>query len=154
MPTPSPKQGRAMLDVPSEAGADAMAMTPQERRLYEHHANNLRTGNYVMQPSGMISTVRQIAVQHKGRWYSVPTIWGGREVSRPEAVKRAFDAGRPDDWPSAASRQELEQRYDVLHRFMEEDVNALEIQRERRANGPLRGPIEPILSSRHSETYD
>jgi hypothetical protein len=139
-----------MPDLPSAADADRMGLTEQERHLYEHHANNLRTGNYVIQPTGQTSTIRQIPVQHNGRWYSVPTIWDGKELKRGDAIRRALSEGSIERWPSAGSEQELQDRYSTLHDMMEADVNQLEILRERRGSYAN----VPVLSSRHSETYD
>jgi len=95
--------------------------TDQERNLYAHHLGNLYGSGKVVRPGGEISTVYQIPTEHAGRFYNIPTIWGGRELSENEARQRAAEKGW-EHWPSYPTPQEADRRYiEDMHPVMDED---------------------------------
>ena len=58
----------------------------------------------------------------------VPTVWDGKILSPDEAFKRVDKIGW-DKFPSYATEQEAEQRYQQLHSFMERDTQQYFAQR-------------------------
>ena len=94
--------------------------TPQERYLYQHHLNEFRRGG-VPHATGEISTVYSTGQTIDGRYYVLPTVWGGQIVDEDEAVDRARADGL-EKFPSYANEQEGETRYQDLHRLMERDM--------------------------------
>jgi hypothetical protein len=106
----------------SDAQRD-LALTPQESNLYQRHLDNLAGPGKVRNADGSISTLFQASVEHDGRFYSIPTVWDGKIIPPQEAIKRAQGVGW-DKWPSYASEDEAEKRYNVLHSYMERDVQA------------------------------
>lgn len=96
--------------------------TGPEKNIYQHHWDNLWGPGKLIRPSGEISTVYQIVHEHDGRFYNIPTIWEGKELSEEEAVKRAGEAGW-DKWPSYDTPQEADRRYiEDMHPRMDLDT--------------------------------
>lgn len=97
-------------------------LTPQEQNLYEHHANNLGTSNQVLQPDGSVSTVLQAVVTGPdGRFYNIPTVWGGTAYDPGTAMLYATQAGL-DRYPSYSTPEEADKRYEKMHVYMDKDV--------------------------------
>lgn len=98
------------------------ALTPQEQNLYGHHIYNLNNGFEVPDKDGNISTVLQAVVENSGRFYNIPTVWGGKILPVPEAVKVVEQNGGWDRWPSYGSQEEADQRYMAMHGYMDRDI--------------------------------
>lgn len=107
--------------LPSAAGIAGLKLTPQEMNLYQHHADNLRSGGAVKNQDGSTSTIRNITIEQDGRHYVIPTVWGGRILSNADAMKQAAAQGW-GNWPVYRSESEAENRYSVLHELMARDV--------------------------------
>jgi hypothetical protein len=107
-------------------------LTPQEQNLYKHHLSNLAGGGKVIQPSGDISTLLQAVVERGGRYYNIPTVWGGRQLSPGDAEKRAGEIGW-SNWPSYSSAKAADARYQQMHDYIERDTAAW----QRRVGSPL-----------------
>ena len=103
----------------------ALNMTPQEQFLYQHHLDNLSGPGKVIQPGGMdTSTVLQAVVTGPdGKYYNIPTVWDGQALAPQQAAERAAAAGW-DKWPSYATPQAADDRYDAMHAYMEKDVQS------------------------------
>lgn len=113
--------GQGLLHTGQRPGIERLALSPQEQGLWQHHLGNL--GNMgsggVRNQDGSISTVRQAVVTGPdGKFYSIPTVWGGKVLSERDAISRAAEIGW-DKWPSFASPQSADARYQQMHRFME-----------------------------------
>ncbi len=99
-----------------------MGLSPQEQNLYWHHLNNLYGPGKVEQPNGDISTVLQAVVGGPGgQFYNIPTVWNGQQLTVPEATARAVDVGWRN-WPSYASPELADLRYETMHGMMGRDV--------------------------------
>lgn len=98
----------------------ALKLTPQEQYLYMHHLNNINTRQGTNNPKGDYSTIRSISAEINGKTYNLPTIWHGKELTPPEAVKQAEAAGL-HNWPAYATEEEATKRYDAMHQFMAMD---------------------------------
>jgi hypothetical protein len=102
----------------------SMQLTPQEQYLYWHHLNNLYGPGKYIQPDGRVSTLMQAVVGGPGgMFYNIPTIWGGQQLSPEEATMRAGQVGW-NQWPSYATPEMADARYEALHRFLEQDTEA------------------------------
>lgn len=93
--------------------------TPQEQYLYQHHLNEFRRGG-VPHASGDISTVYSTGQTIDGRYYILPSVWDGQILNEDQASERARKAGL-QNFPSYASPDEGEARYQQLHTLMEQD---------------------------------
>lgn len=101
---------------------DALKLTPAEKYLYQYHLNNLYGTGKVRQPSGDISTVLQSVVTGPdGRFYNIPTVWGGKILDPKMAAQQAARLGWKN-WPSYGSVKDAERRYQQMHEYMERDV--------------------------------
>ena len=101
---------------------DMMGLNPQEQNLYQHHLNNMGAYAQVFNPDLTGSTVLQITTQGpNGRFYSLPTVWDGREL--PPLAGRDTAVARQgwDYWPSYATEAEAQARYDAMHQFLGRD---------------------------------
>jgi hypothetical protein len=125
MQTQAPQQIQATpQQTPFDQAAAALNLTPQEKYLYQYHLNNLGGPGQVVQPNGDISTVLQtIVTGPDGRYYNIPTVWGGKELSPPEAAQQAEKVGW-DKWPAYATPDAADARYDQMHGYMDQDVGA------------------------------
>jgi|SRR5215469_8496183 len=102
----------------------ALALTPQEQNLYQHHLNNLWVGGRVDQPGGEVSTLLQAVVEGPGdRYYNIPTVWNGKVLSIPRARNEAAKVGW-QHWPSYPSEEEADTRYMKMHDYMATDAEA------------------------------
>jgi soluble lytic murein transglycosylase-like protein len=104
------------------AAADAqMDLTPQEKALYQRHLTNLTGPGGVDNANGSRSTLFQATVEHKGKVYSIPTVWDGKILNIDDALKRVEKEGW-DKFPSYKTEEEAEARYQQMHKFMEADT--------------------------------
>lgn len=106
----------------ASAGVESLGLTPAERKLYERHLHNLDTAP-VRNADGSGSTLLQMTVEMDGRTYSIPTVWDGKVLSEDKALARAKSEGL-ENFPSYATREEAQARYDAMHRFIEKDVQS------------------------------
>ena len=108
----------------NQAIAD-LQLTPQEQFLYQHHLSNLYGGGSLIRPNGDVSTVYQATVGVGGKQYNLPTIWQGQELPIEAAIQRAQQVGL-DKYPSYATPQEAEARYQAMHPYMERDLQQIQ----------------------------
>lgn len=107
-----------------DTASSHLGLSPQEQFLYQHHLNNLINGGYFRHPSGGVSTVLQRPVEHQGRYYNIPSVWGGQILSEMESRKRASAMGW-QTWPSYSSWQDADARYMQMHDYMAQDLPAV-----------------------------
>lgn len=101
-----------------------LRLTPQEQYLYMTHLNNLLTDGKVVHDNGDISTLYQAVVPGPdGKYYNIPTVWGGKILPVPEAFKNASAAGMKN-WPSYDTPEQADERYNMMHDYMDKDVGA------------------------------
>jgi len=98
-----------------------LGLNAQELNVYNHHLRNLHGTGRVDNKNGSVSTVRNITVEFNGRHFNLPTIWDGKELSADEAVARAKKVGL-DKFPSYATQNEADRRYEKIHKFFDRDV--------------------------------
>ncbi len=116
---PTPRRSSVMDNF--DAANRDLGMTPQEQDLYKRHLKNLYGPGGVDNPDGSRSTLYQMSTEINGRTYNLPTVYDGKKVSPDEAAARA-DAQGIDTFPSYASEEEAEKRYDDMHKYMDQDT--------------------------------
>lgn len=99
-----------------------MNLTPQEKALYERHLTNLTGPGGVDNPDGSRSTLYQATVEHDGKVYAIPTVWGGKILPADKAVDRVRQEGW-DKFPAYKTEAEAEARYNQMHGYMEKDTS-------------------------------
>lgn len=97
-----------------------MHLTPQETYLYQTHLHNLQTAP-VHNSDGSTSTLLQISVGIGNKFYNLPTVWDGKKHSPDAAVKHAEQIGL-DKFPSYATEQQANDRYQQMHKYMAMDL--------------------------------
>jgi len=106
----------------AEADA-AMNLTPEEKYLYQTHLQNLYGTGKVVHPDGSISSLLQMSFEGPGgKTYSIPTVWGGQALQPREAIGMAERTGGLDRFPSYATSDEAEARYQQLHDYLGRDT--------------------------------
>ena len=112
------------------AATAALDMNKQEQTLYLHHLNNLygpggvdNDGSVAKLPKGSRATVGSITEKINGRYYTLPSVYDGKVLTFDDAVARAEKVGL-DNFPSYASEQEAEVRYQQMHNYMDRDMAA------------------------------
>jgi hypothetical protein len=115
-PQAAPTGSPHMLDAQQDLG-----LTPQEQYLYQTHLDNLAGPGKVLHPDGAISTLYQMSFGQNGKYYNIPTVWGGKIVPPDDAIARANKLGL-ERFPSYSSEQEAEDRYSKMHGYMERDT--------------------------------
>lgn len=115
------KQGAVEGGSHLQEANQAMGLTPQEQALYQRHLTNLSGSGGVDNPDGSRSTLFQASVEHDGKVYNIPTVWEGKILPVPEAVRRVEAEGW-DKFPSYANEAAAEARYQQMHSFMEKDT--------------------------------
>jgi hypothetical protein len=122
-------------------------LTPQEQFLYQHHLSNLWGGGRVVQPGGDVSTVLQSVVQGPdGRFYNIPTVWGGQALPVDAAQRQAALAGW-GNWPAYATPQAADARYMAMHPLMERDTAAW------LAQNPNADPLMALLMQQQGQQH-
>jgi len=104
----------------AEADA-AMNLTPAEKYLYNTHLANLEGTGKIVHPSGAISSLLQMSFDRNGKVYNIPTVWGGKQLEPDEAIAAADQVGM-DKFPSYATADEAEARYQQLHDYLAKDT--------------------------------
>lgn len=117
---------------------EALNLNQQEGDLYKRHLFNLYGSGGVDNPDGSRSSLYQAVQEHEGKYYNIPTVWDGKieteKWTRPSDNKE-FDVPNAtalgnvdkegwDKFPSYATPQEADARYDQMHQFMELDTQA------------------------------
>lgn len=125
-----------------------LQLNPQEQALYQQHLTNLSGPGGVDNPDGSRSTLYQSVQEHNGKYYNVPTVWNGKreteqytqpqsgqvfDVPNQTALQNIGKAGW-DTFPSYATPDEADERYDKMHDYMEKDTAAY-LQGQQRAEG-------------------
>lgn len=109
---------------PSTSLDDAEAelkMTPQERKLYQYHLDNMFGPGGVDNKDGSRSTVYSTTVEGPdGGTYVLPTVRNGKIISPKEAAMIADGEGWKN-YPRYGSPAEADARYEMMHKFMERD---------------------------------
>lgn len=101
-----------------------LGLTPQEQFLYQHHLNNLVEGGRVVQPNGDVSTLLQAVVTGPdGRYYNIPTVWGGQVLPPQQAMQQAAAVGW-DKWPAYPTPEAADTRYGAMHDYLGRDTGA------------------------------
>jgi hypothetical protein len=99
-----------------------LGLTKEEQNLYQHHLMNMAAGAQVRGPEGT-SSILQINVQGPdGRFYDMPTVWGGKILSPDEGKKKAIATHGWDYWPSYDTSDEADARYMQYHEYMARDM--------------------------------
>lgn len=123
------------------AAQQGLNLSPQEQALYSRHLTNLNGPGGVdnppdeENPQGSRSTLYQSVQEHNGKFYSIPTVWDGKreiepyarpdgsvmDVANPTALANVAKAGW-DTFPSYATPDEADARYDQMHGYMDQDT--------------------------------
>lgn len=99
-----------------------LSLSPQEQYLYLHHLNNLYGPGKVLNADGSVSTMLQAVVSGPGgKYYNIPTVWGGQVLDIYSASQLAGQVGW-DKWPSYATPEQADARYELMHPYFERDV--------------------------------
>ena len=98
-------------------------LTQEEQGLYDRHLKNLYGPDGVTNQDGSRSTLFATSVDVDGKTYMIPTVWGGKVLPADQALERAKKEGL-DKFPSYASSQEANDRYSIMHRYMDKDASA------------------------------
>lgn len=124
------------------AAQQALNLSPQETALYQRHLTNLLGPGGVdnppdaQNPQGSRSTLYQAVQEHNGKFYSVPTVWDGKRETEPykrddgtmmdvpnaTALAKIAKAGW-DSFPSYATPDEADARYDAMHQYIDKDTS-------------------------------
>jgi hypothetical protein len=105
-----------------------LGLNPQEQDLYSRHLANLYGDGGVNNPDGSRSTLFQSTVDLDGRTYSIPSVWGGEILPEDQAIEQASRVGF-GQFPSYASPEEAQSRYDAMHGFIDQDMDAYNAER-------------------------
>jgi hypothetical protein len=113
-------QGQGRDDNLKAATAD-LDLTPQEQALYQRHLTNLYGPGGVTNADGSRSSLYQITTMIDGKAYTLPTVYDGKILTPDQAVEKAKAIGL-DKFPSYATEQEAEDRYQKIHAYMDKDT--------------------------------
>lgn len=116
---------------------EALGFTQQEGDLYKRHLFNLYGSGGVDNPDGSRSSLYQAVQEHEGKFYNIPTVWDGKREIEPwtrPSDNKTFDVPNDkaisnvekegwDRFPSYATPDEADERYDQMHKFMEQDTS-------------------------------
>ena len=126
----APDQGNGLLtrtyDIRGnlDAAHKTLRLTPQERALYERHLTNLWGTGGVDHPDGSRSSLYQMTVTGPdGRYYNIPTVYGGRILEPDVAVQRAASEGWKN-FPAYDDADQAEARYQAMHKYIDRDTDA------------------------------
>lgn len=98
----------------------SLNLTPQEQFLYQYHLNNLHNAP-VFNKDGSVSTLRQMIVGGDGKYYNIPSVFGGAAHNDKEALENARRIGL-DKFPSYPSIGAAQDRYDAMHKYMDQEI--------------------------------
>jgi hypothetical protein len=134
---PSPSQSQVMGPHNFDAAMKALNLNPQEQALYHRHLSNLWGAGGVDNSDGSRSSLYQAVQEHNGMFYNIPTVWNGKretelythpvtgqvmDVPNKTALDNVERTGW-DKFPSYATPDEADQRYENMHKFMEQDTH-------------------------------
>lgn len=103
----------------------ALNLTPQERALYQRHLTNLWGTGGVDNADGSRSSLYQANVTGPdGRSYNIPTVYNGAIITDPKEMKARAAAQGWNTFPSYATPDQAEARYQAMHEFMDKDTGA------------------------------
>jgi hypothetical protein len=116
----------------------ALFMSPQEQSLYQRHLTNLWGNGGVDNPDGSRSTLYQVGFTGPdNRQYNVPSVYDGQILSPDAAIARAQQSGL-QQFPSYATPEQAEARYQAMHGYMDRDTTAY--------MGVRNAPLYPTLA--------
>lgn len=132
---PGPPTSVAPTSKAYEAAKMNMDLNPQEQMLYERHLTNLNGSGGVDNPDGSRSTLFQAVEEHEGKFYNIPTVWGGKietepytrqdgttmQVPNAKALSNVGNIGW-NNFPSYKTPDEADERYEEMHKYMEQDT--------------------------------
>lgn len=139
-PPVAPAMGSMMTTPPPTspnlvAAQQALTLNPQEQALYQRHLTNLNGPGGVDNPDGSRSTLYQSVQEHNGKFYSVPTVWDGKRETEPytrpdgstldvpnQTALANVDKAGWETFPSYATPEAADDRYDQMHGYMEQDT--------------------------------
>jgi hypothetical protein len=128
-------RGNSFSDNFDQANKD-LGLTPQEQALYKYHLANLKGESGIDNPDGSRSSIKNITVESDGRHYILPTVAGGKFLTEDEAWARA--KSHLSEFPSYGSEKEASDRYDAMHKYMEQDTGAFQAARTGNPFGSIR----------------
>lgn len=115
---------------PIDQAHQALRFTPQERALYERHLANLTGPGKVEHPDGSVSTLYQMNVQGPdGLHYNIPSVYNGKILQPQQAIQQAAQQGW-HNFPSYATPEAAEARYQQMHPYFDQDVTGFLAQRK------------------------
>ena len=97
-------------------------LTQEEKNALEYHRNNLKSGKYLVQPNGDITTFMGAISNVDGKEMYYPTYWGGKVLEPNEAIDQTFKSGIR--FPMYNSVKEAEKRERIIHGIMQSDIDA------------------------------
>lgn len=119
-----------------------LGLNQQEQYLYQTHLKNLYGSGGVDNVDGSRSTLMQAVVEHDGKYYSIPTVWGGKILTEKndkgqivptqEAIANVENVGW-DRFPSYDSPDQADKRYSQIHGYLEKDTKSYSDQRQNNA---------------------
>lgn len=133
-----------------------LKLNQQEQALYQRHLTNLNGSGGVDNPDGSRSSLYQSVQEHNGRFYNVPTVWDGAIETEPytnaqgqkfdvpnrTALQNVYKAGW-DSFPSYATPEEADARYELMHGYMDQDTRDYMAKRQhRKAGGPVSAALD------------
>lgn len=118
-----------------EVAKEKLGLNSQETALYQMHLDNLWGEGGVDHPDGSRSTLYAGVEQHDGKFYNIPTVWGGKvetepftrpdgsvvDVANSTALRNVNEKGW-DTFPSYSTPQEADSRYSAMHEYMNDDT--------------------------------
>lgn len=109
--------------------SNILALTKQEKNLYQYHLNNLTGSGGVDNPDGSRSTVKGMTVEMDGKTYVIPSIYKGKELTTDQAIENAKRIGI-DSFPSYDQQDLADIRYRAIHDYFDKDVKDLQDYRK------------------------
>jgi len=96
------------------------SLTPEEQNALNYHRNNLKSGNFMVQPDGEYTTFYGSIGNVDGRETLIPTYWNGKILPFEEALSMAQKSRIK--FPSYKTVDEALKREKFIHSIMENDV--------------------------------
>lgn len=138
---------------PFVQASQQLQLNPQEQALYQMHLQNLTGPGGVDNPDGSRSSLFQSVQEHDGKYYNIPTVWNGKietekvttpsgqvmQVPNATALANVEKAGW-DKFPSYATPEEADARYEQMHQFMDKDTAKFLQARNQPATPPVTNP--------------
>jgi hypothetical protein len=108
------------------------------------HLANLWGPGGVDNPDGSRSSLYQVGfIGPDGRQYNVPSVYNGQILPPDDAIARAKQSGL-SQFPSYATPQQAEARYQAMHDYMDRDTgDYFAIRRPDPTQNPIWGSLAP-----------